>query len=389
MEKEKYSEKLSRYILIAAAVLLIGFVCYYFSNVLIYIIIAGIVSLISRPIMKGLGKIRIKGKSAPKWLLAIVTLIILLIVFVAVITGLIPVISNVIREISNVSIDSTAQGIAAPLADLNRYLNDTFPSLGGNFRIEIMVIKEIQKVFDLSIFSSIIGSVASFFISFGIGIFSVLFIAFFFIKDETLFSRIVAAMTPDKLEKSVMESMTEVENLLSRYFVGLLIEMTGVALVNFLGLWLIARLNFEYAIGIAFLTGVLNIIPYVGPLMGEILGVVMGVTIKFCSTGNIGLDVSFWAFAAILLAILLTTQLIDNFVYQPVIYSNSIKASPLEIFIVLLVAGTFGGIVGMLAAIPAYTVVRVVLGKFFSDVKPIRKLIGTSETDKADTSNAD
>lgn len=386
MEKEKYSEKLARYILIAAAVLLIGFVCYYFSNVLIYIIIAGIVSLISRPIMKGLGKIRIKGKSAPKWLLAIVTLIILLIVFVAVITGLIPVISNVIREISNVSIDSTAQGIAAPLADLNRYLNDTFPSLGGNFRIEIMVIKEIQKVFDLSIFSSIIGSVASFFISFGIGIFSVLFIAFFFIKDETLFSRIVAAMTPDKLEKSVMESMTEVENLLSRYFVGLLIEMTGVALVNFLGLWLIARLSFEYAIGIAFLTGVLNIIPYVGPLMGEILGVVMGVTIKFCSTGNIGLDVSFWAFAAILLAILLTTQLIDNFVYQPVIYSNSIKASPLEIFIVLLIAGTFGGIVGMLAAIPAYTVVRVVLGKFFSDVKPIRKLIGASE---ADTSNAD
>ncbi len=376
MEKEKYSERLCKYLIIAAVIALIGFLCHYFSSVLVYIIIAGVVSLISRPIMRLLGKIRIKGKSAPKWVLAIVTIIILLGIFTGVITGLIPVISNVVKEISNISIDSTFQGIAAPLANLNRFLQETFPFVDSSFRVESIALKELQKALNISIFSGIIGSVASFLVNFGIGIFSVIFISFFFIKDETLFARMVASLSPDKIEKNVMESMSEVDGLLTRYFVGLLVEMFGVSLLNCLGLWLIARLDFECAIGIAFLTGVLNIIPYVGPLMGEILGTIMGLTIKYCSTSPMGLDVSFWAFAAILFAILLCTQLIDNFVYQPIIYSNSIKANPLEIFVVLLIAGTVGGIFGMLVAIPAYTVVRVVCGKFFSSVKPIRLLMG-------------
>ena len=114
-------------------------------------------------------------------------------------------------------------------------------------------------------------------------------------------------------------------------------------------------------------------IPYVGPLIGELIGVILALIIKI-STGA-GLDVNIWIFAVIVLSIMVFAQLIDNFVYQPVIYSTSIKASPLEIFIVLLMAGTMGGVVGMLLAIPAYTVVRVIAGRFFRDYKPIRRLI--------------
>ena len=165
------------------------------------------------------------------------------------------------------------------------------------------------------------------------------------------------------------------EYLLSRYFVGILIEMAGVALLDFLGLALIARLPWGSALGIAFLAGILNVIPYVGPLIGTCLGTIMGLVLKYCGVGMIGLDVPFWAFALILIAIMCCTQLVDNFIYQPVIYSNSIKASPLEIFIVLLMAATLGGVFGMLVAIPCYTVVRVIAGRFFRNIKPIRKLI--------------
>ena len=122
-------------------------------------------------------------------------------------------------------------------------------------------------------------------------------------------------------------------------------------------------------------------IPYVGPLMGEVIGVVLGVVIKF-STGT-GLDVHIWVFALVILAIMLAVQFIDNFIYQPVIYSTSIKAHPLEIFIVLLMAGHIGGTIGMLVAIPAYTVVRVVALRFFYRFKPIQRLIpDLSEEDK-------
>jgi predicted PurR-regulated permease PerM len=199
------------------------------------------------------------------------------------------------------------------------------------------------------------------------------FISFFFVKDENLFSKIVAALVPDRIEASVTESIVDIEHLLSRYFVGLILEMFCVALLNFLGLWLIARISVSYALGIAFIAGILNILPYVGPILGEILGALLGMVLHYGA--GVGLDVNIWIFALIILAIMLTVQLVDNFVLQPIIYSTSIQATPLEIFIVMLMAGHIGGILGMLAAIPAYTVIRVIAGRFFYDKKIVQRLM--------------
>ena len=117
------------------------------------------------------------------------------------------------------------------------------------------------------------------------------------------------------------------------------------------------------------------------PNKGDIIGIVFGIILKL-GTGA-GLDVNIWVFALIILAIMLAAQLIDNFIYQPLIYSTSIKAHPLEIFIVLLMAGHIGGIVGMLVAIPAYTVVRVIAIRFFYRFKPIQRLVpDLAEEDK-------
>jgi predicted PurR-regulated permease PerM len=210
-------------------------------------------------------------------------------------------------------------------------------------------------------------------IDLAVGLFAVVFISFFFVKDEKLFSKIVAALVPDRIEASVTEALLDVEHLLSRYFVGLLLEMMGVALLNFIGLWLIARIGFTYALGIGFIAGILNIIPYVGPIIGEVLGALLCMVLKYGA--GVGLDVNIWFFALIVLAIMLSVQLVDNFVLQPLIYSTSIQASPLEIFIVMLMASQLGGILGMLAAIPAYTVIRVFAGRFFYDKKLVRRLM--------------
>ena len=207
------------------------------------------------------------------------------------------------------------------------------------------------------------------------------FISFFFLKDSGLFERIICALVPDRVEKTMTTTLNDIRQLLSRYFVGLLLEMLGVALIDFLGLWLIARLDFSYAIGIAVFAGILNVIPYVGPLMGCGIGVVLGIILKVGIGAGLGVNV--WFFALIILAIMLAAQLIDNFIYQPVIYSTSIKAHPLEIFIVLLMAGHIGGAVGMLVAIPSYTVVRVIALRFFHRFKPIQRLDpDLSEEDK-------
>ena len=370
-----YTEKLAKYTLAAVSIAIIGGLCWYFRSVLVYILLAVVVSLIGKPLMTLLQKITIKGRKAPDWILAAFTIILLMVIFTAVITMIVPVVSGIVKNISLTDIEDAARRVAIPLADFNTFLISTFPKLGSDFRIEVVAVQELQKLFDPSAFSSMIGSAASFVTDLGIGIFSVVFISFFFIKDDGLFTSMVAALVPDKHENNAAQAIADIGNLLSRYFIGVLIEILGVALLNFLGLLFIARLGADAALGIAFLTGLLNVIPYVGPLFGGVLGTILGLVLKYSSTNPVGLDVNFWIFTIILTAIFCTTQLVDNFLYQPVIYSTSIKAKPLEIFIVLLVVGHIGGPISMIAAIPSYTAVRVIAFRFFRKIKAIRRLI--------------
>ncbi len=372
---ERYTDKLAKYILLAAGVAIVAALCWYFKSVLTYILVAVVVSLVAKPLVGLLKKIKIKGRHAPSWFLAAFSLLLVIGILLSVVCLLIPIVGNIIKDISLVNIGNAAKGVSVPLAEFNEFLRSRIPSLGADFKIEIAVLQEIQKMFNPAIFSSVIGSAATFLTNFGIGLFSVVFIGFFFIKDDGLFTDIVCALVPDKHEKTTEKAISDIGYLLSRYFIGVLVEILGVALVNFIGLLFVAKLGFNAAIGIAFLTGIFNVIPYVGPLLGGALGTVLGLILKYTSASPIGLDVNFWVFTVILIAIFCVAQLFDNFLYQPVIYSTSIKAKPLEIFIVLLIVGHIGGPLGMIIAIPCYTVVRVIAFRFFGHIKAIKRLI--------------
>ena len=379
MENERNTDKLAGYIIKLGGLAIISALCWYFKNVLIYIIVAFVISMIGKPFMQLLKKIRIKGKSAPNWLLAIINILIIISLLTLLITQMIPLMSNIVRDA--LAISDNAHFSSNPIDKVNEWIIGLFPNVGPDFDITAVVLGKLRELVSFSQVSGIVGSVASMVIDVVVAVFSVVFIAFFFIKEDGLFEKIICALVPDRHEMTLRKTLSEIKQLLSRYFVGLIIEMLGVALVDFLGLWLIARLDFSYAISIGFIAGLLNVIPYVGPLIGELIGVVFGIVLKL-GTGA-GLDVNIWVFAFIILVIMLAAQLIDNFIYQPLIYSTSIKAHPLEIFIVLLVAGHIGGIVGMLVAIPAYTVVRVIAIRFFYRYKPIQRLVpNLSEEDK-------
>ena len=384
MAEERSSDKLARYIMWAAAAAIIIAFCWYFRSVLVYIILAAVVSLLARPVMKLLRKIKVKGKSAPDWLLAILSLILILGIFLGIVTQVIPVVSSIIQSVSgNLQTASfNASEIARWMDKLNIWLIDRFPTLGRDFKLQEALVTWLKNAFDMSSITSVVGSVASALGSFGVGLFSVVFIGFFFIKDDKLFRRIVGSLVPDKVEDEAIQAIGDIEHLLSRYFGGLLIEVLGVATLNFLGLWLIAKIGFYPAIGIAFMAGLLNVIPYVGPWIGAAIGVILGLVLKFSSAAALGVFPNFWVILITLVAIFAVTQMVDNFFFQPFIYSTSIKSTPLEIFIVLLMAGHVGGILGMLVAIPTYTVIRVVAARFLKGFKPVKRLIeATSDED--------
>ena len=379
MENERNTDKLAGYIIKLAGLALVLALCWYFKNVLIYIIVAFVVSMIGRPLMQLMRKIKIKGKSAPNWLLAVLTILLIFFFLTMIVTQMVPLVSNIVMDAS--AIEASSYFESNPIDKVNEWLIGMFPNLGEDFDLSALLMDKIRELVDFGKVSGIVGSVASLVTSAFVALFAIVFISFFFLKEEGLFERIICAFVPDKHELTLAKTLSEIKQLLSRYFIGLLVEMLGVALVDFLGLWLIARFDFSYAIAIGFIAGLLNVIPYVGPLIGDVIGIVFGIVLKL-GTGA-GLDVNIWVFALIILAIMLAAQLIDNFIYQPLIYSTSIKAHPLEIFIVLLMAGHIGGTVGMLVAIPAYTVVRVIAIRFFYRYKIIQRLVpDLSEEDK-------
>jgi predicted PurR-regulated permease PerM len=378
MEKERSIDRLARYIIILGTLAIAALLGYFFGSVLAYILLAFVVSLIGQPVFLLLRKIKIKGKSAPDALLAAITIVFIFAILILVVVQVIPVVTNIVREASSLKAQENfdSQNI---IYLVNGWIIRVIPWVGEDFDGVQLIIQKISEVLDLSNISGILGSVASAVAGLAVGLFSVIFISFFFIKDETLFGRIIGSLVPDTIEDKVKKTILDIERLLSRYFVGLIVEIFGVVLLNCLGLWLIARIDFNYALGIAFIAGLLNIIPYVGPLIGELIGIILCVILKYGA--GIGLGVNIWFFALIVLGIMLTTQLVDNFIYQPLIYSTSIKASPLEIFVVLLIAGHIGGVVGMLIAIPTYTVIRVIASRFFYDYKLVRRLIPDVENE--------
>ena len=379
MDNERNTDKLAGYIIKLGGLAMVLALCWYFKNVLIYIIVAFVVSMIGRPLMQLMRRIKIKGKRAPDWLLALLTILLIFLFLALIVTQMIPLVSNIVKDAS--AIEASSYFESNPIDKVSEWMIGMFPSLGDDFDLSALILEKIRGLVDFGRVSGLVGSVATIVSNVFVALFAVVFISFFFLKEEGLFGRIICAFVPDKHELTLNKTMSEIKQLLSRYFVGLIIETLGVALVDFLGLWLIARFDFSYAIGIGFIAGILNVIPYVGPLIGDVIGVVFGIILKL-GTGA-GLDVNIWVFILIILIIMIAAQLIDNLIYQPIIYSTSIKAHPLEIFIVLLMAGHIGGMVGMLVAIPAYTVVRVVAIRFFYRYKPIQRLVpDLSEEDK-------
>jgi len=106
----------------------------------------------------------------------------------------------------------------------------------------------------------------------------------------------------------------------------------------------------------------LNLIPYIGPIIG---GFIM---LFLTMSSNLGQDFQTIILPTTIYVMIgyVFAQLIDNFLSQPLIFSNSVRSHPLEIFLVILISGVLFGVTGMIVAIPTYTAIKVILKAFLS-----------------------
>ena len=113
---ERYTDKLAKSILLAAGIAIIAALCWYFRSVLAYILIAVVVSLVAKPLMGLLQKIRIKGRKAPDWILAALSLILVLGILLSIVATLIPIVGNIVKDISLANIENSVRSLSVPLS---------------------------------------------------------------------------------------------------------------------------------------------------------------------------------------------------------------------------------------------------------------------------------
>ena len=343
--------------IIAGIVLLLWFL-YKIQAVLVYIAIAGVISLVGRPIVLFLRR-KLKFNNT-------VAVITTMVFFIGLLFGLILLFIPLIAE----------QGHNIALLDINQLQENVellYRETITYFEINSIDIEKsindwnIMSKLNFSAIPDFFNSLISGLGSFSIGLFSVLFISFFFLKDSKLFENGLLTFVPDQKESKWKSSSTKIKDLLSRYFVGLIFQILILFVIYSIGLSII---GVKSAIVIAFLCALLNLIPYVGPIAALILMITLTMTSNLGSSfSDVMLPKAFWVFI-----IFAFGQLIDNFVSQPVIFSRSVKSHPLEIFLVILIAGMLFGIAGLIVAIPAYTALKVILKAFLSENKIVKKL---------------
>ena len=341
---------------IIVAIAMILFFLYEIQSVIVYLIVSLILTLITSPFVVFL-KRRLKFSNT---IAVVFTMFLLVLTFVGLIMMFVPLVVSQSENLSLLDTKTIENNAAELVNQFKIYLANHHVNVGNSINDSSLTSK-IDFNFIPTILNSILGTISSF----GMGLASVLFITFFFLKDKIMFTNGIKRILPDNHEEQILNSFTKTNEMLSRYFIGLLVQLSIVFI-----LYLIVLLIFgvENAFVIAFLCALLNIVPYVGPLIGSVLAAILTMI------SNLGGDfqhdilpitlyvmIGFWI-----------VQLIDNNISQPLIFSKSVNSHPLEIFLVTLISGFLFGIAGMIIAIPFYTMLKVIAKEFFPENKIVQ-----------------
>ncbi|RXR17309.1 AI-2E family transporter [Flavobacterium amnicola] len=345
-------------VLILSAIVLLLYFLFKIQLIIVYIIISIVLTMIGTPIVDFLRR-RLKFKNTSA---VITTLLFYGLIIFGFILMFIPLVTSQGEKLSLLDVNTFQTQLNELILQVKNYL--TTKGINGD-----RVLKDYNVISKLNFnfLSDFLNSLLSTISNLGMGLASVFFITFFFLKDRVIFIRIFNYIIPDDHEEKILNSITQINELLSRYFLGILLQLFIVFV-----LYLIVLMIFgiENALIIAFLCAILNIIPYIGPLIGSVLAVILTLLGNF--NGEFTSDMLYTSIYVMIGFFIV--QFIDNNFSQPYIFSNSTKSHPLEIFLIILIFGLLFGITGMILAVPSYTILKVIGKEFLPDNRIIQSL---------------
>lgn len=358
MNSKELSFGLLRALAVVLGVALLLYFLYMIQSVIAYIAVAGVISLIGRPVVIFLrNHLRIPNQVA-------VVMVLLLVIssFIALIMIFIPIVVEQSKNLGQIDMDA-----------FNRDLNELNQQINNYLGVEeINVIEGIKqtefvKNFDITTIPRYLNSFFGILGAGAIALFSVIFISFFFLKDSRLMLNSILVFANRGDEDKFQRVFNKIKVLLSRYFVGLTMQLSVLFVLYSI---LLSIFEIRNPIAIAFICAFLNIVPYLGPIIAGIL------VSLFVISSNLGADFQMIILPQLIYVMsgYLICQLIDNFINQPLIFGASVRSHPLEIFLVILIAGLTSGIMGMVVAVPVYTALKVIAKESLSEYKIVKRL---------------
>ncbi|MCH7415657.1 AI-2E family transporter [Belliella sp. R4-6] len=349
------------FIYVSFFTILLFIIGWYFSNIAFYIIFSIILSAVLRPLTNRINSIHLMGRHIPRWFAIIVSFFV--IVNFIVIVGLlfVPLISTQIQVIATYDLEFLYEQIQNPAGKVEDLLI-RYQLINSEPGFLIKQVREnLISNFNIINIQGFVNTVLNTTSSILVGVMAITFITFFLLLENGLLRRNIINLVPNSYFELYVSTFNKIEMLLSYYLIGLLIQMSAIFTIASVGL---SILGIEYALTIAFFAAVANLIPYAGPILGATFGVIVGLT-----TSSFGESTDVTLFIIKVLSVFSVVQLTDNIILQPLIFSKSVKAHPLEIFVVIFAGAKIAGIPGMIFAIPVYTVFRVAIMEFYKGYK--------------------
>ncbi|WP_136666661.1 AI-2E family transporter [Flavobacterium sp. H122] len=358
MNSKTIANGIVRAVIILALIIALIYFIYKIKTVVIYLIVSLLLSMIGSPIVNFL-KRKLKFKNT---LAVLATLAIYGLVISGFFLMFIPLINSQASHISLLDSKAFSVQVENLLVQLKTFLNSN-----GLNADQILNKNNLTKYLNFNFLSDFLNASINTISNLGMGIASCFFITFFLLKERVIFMRLFKKAMPDEHEEKILNSFEKIDYLLLRYFGGILLQLFIVFILYFIVLLIF---GVENSFIIAFICAILNIIPYVGPLIASVLALILTLLGNF--NGVITSDMLYDS--AYVLIGFFAVQFIDNNFSQPMIFSNSTNSHPLEIFLVILIFGFLFGITGMIIAVPAYTILKVIGKEFFPENKIISSL---------------
>lgn len=347
-----------KYIIGFISVALVVLFIWNFYYIILYIFIAGFLSLLGSPIVRFIERWGYKKLRVPRGLSALIALLVILSLIFSFVAIFVPIVMSQIQIFSRIDIFTALENFKEPITKFEEFLISK-DIITADESLETLISNQFLKIVNFESAEALLVKMVDITGKLFISLTTICLSTYFFLKDDRLLRSTIIKYTPDDLKERMSKVLSKAKNLVVKYFWGLILDAFIVLCIISIGMYLIGVENFLMQ---GLVAGVFNVIPYIGPLLSLVIGTFIGITNELYHDPE-SVTLMFVVKMVVFYSII---NFVDGFIFQPIIFSKIVKAHPLEIFFILVIAAQLGGILGMIVAIPAYKLLRIVAYEFLT-----------------------